>query len=306
MRPAHLVPPLFAGLCDDAALFPPGDAPVAEAVPGHRNHRSAWYAPLVGPFLVGADRIAEVGAAAEETGGAGLPLDVTLVVRGGPAGLAAAIEETVKWPGLRLVGVELGPDGDGSVAEAAARGCAALDRELPGQHVFGAVELRRDPAHAGSGGKADKRDRGAMELALDVVAASPYRAKYRTGGLEPQAFPSAEELAAFITACAGRELAFKCTAGLHHAVRHVDPATGFTHHGFLNILLATHFAVQGADAVAVAEVLADHGAEGLAAVAADLTDDQVERARRAFTAYGTCSVLEPLEDLTDLGLLPPA
>jgi hypothetical protein len=294
VRPAHLVPPLFAGLCDDAALFPPGNAPVVEAVPAHRNHQGAWYAPLVGPFLVGTDRIAEVGAAAEETGGADLPLDVTLVVRGGPSGLAAALEETAKWPGLHLVGVELGPDPDGSVAEAAARGCAVLDRELPGQHVFGAVELRRDGEGSG------------LELALDVVAASPYRAKYRTGGLDPQAFPSAEELAAFITGCAARELAFKCTAGLHHAVRHVDPATGFTHHGFLNILLATHFAVQGADAVAVAEVLADHGADGLAAVAADLTDDQVERARRAFTAYGTCSLLEPLEDLTDLGLLPLA
>ncbi|SEM30631.1 hypothetical protein [Streptacidiphilus jiangxiensis] len=295
MRPAHLVPPLFAGFCDDAALFPPGNAPVADAVPMHRAHRAAWYAPLVGPFLVGADRIAEVGAAAEETGGADLPLDVSLVVRSGPAGLAAALDETAKWPGLHLVGVELGPDADGSMAEAAARGCAALDRELPGQHIHAAVELRRDAGGATG-----------LGLALDVLAGSPYRAKYRTGGLESQAFPGAEELAAFITGCASRELGFKCTAGLHHAVRHTDPATGFTHHGFLNILLATHFAVQGADAVAVAEVLADHGADGLAAVAADLTDEQVERARRAFTAYGTCSLLEPLEDLTDLGLLPPA
>ncbi|MEY9876754.1 hypothetical protein ABH931_006265 [Streptacidiphilus sp. MAP12-33] len=295
MRPAHLVPPLFAGFCDDAALFPPGNAPVADAVPAHRAHRRAWYAPLVGPFLVGADRIAEVGAAAERTGGTDLPLDVALVVRSGPAALAAALDETAKWPGLHLVGVELGPDAEGTPAEAAARGCAALDRELPGQHIHAAVELRRD-----AGGV-----RG-LELVLDVLAASPYRAKYRTGGLEPQAFPDADELASFITGCASRELAFKCTAGLHHAVRHIDPATGFTHHGFLNILLATHFAVQGADGVAVAEVLVDHGAEGLAAVAADLTDDQVERARRAFTAYGTCSLLEPLEDLTDLGLLPPA
>ncbi|MEZ0067382.1 hypothetical protein ABIA32_003395 [Streptacidiphilus sp. MAP12-20] len=288
MRPIHSVPLLFAGLCDDAALFPPGNAPVVDAVPAHRAHLRAWYAPLVGPFLLGADRVAEVGAAAEEVSAQGL-LDVVLVVRSGPAALAAAIAEVAKWPGLHLVGVELGPDAEGSPAEAAARGCAALDRELPGQHVSGAVELRRGPG---------------LELTLDVVAASPYRAKYRTGGLEPQAFPDADELAAFVTGCAAREVAFKCTAGLHHAVRHTDPATGFTHHGFLNILLATHFAVQGADAVAVAEVLADHGSEGLAAVAADLTPDQAAAARRAFTAYGTCSILEPLEDLTVLGLLP--
>ncbi|WP_084714385.1 hypothetical protein [Streptacidiphilus rugosus] len=284
MRPIHTVPLLLAGLCDDAALFPPGNAPVADAVPAHRAHRRAWYAPLVGPFLLGADRIAEVGAAAGEEE----PLDVVLVIRSGPAALPAAVAELAKWPGLRLVGVELGPDQDGTPAEAAARGCAALDRELPGQHVSGAVELRRG---------------GGLELTLDVIAASPYRAKYRTGGLASQDFPDAVELAAFVTGCASREVAFKCTAGLHHAVRHTDPATGFTHHGFLNILLAAHFAVQGADAGAVAEVLGDHGSEGLAAVAAELTPAQAGAARKAFTAYGTCSILEPLEDLSALGLL---
>ncbi|MBF9071714.1 hypothetical protein [Streptacidiphilus fuscans] len=284
MRPAHAIPPLFTGLCDDAALFPPGDAPVKEAVPAHHAHRKAWYAPLVGPFLLGADRIAEVGAAAGEE-----PLDVVLVVRAGPAALPAAMAELAKWPALRLLGVELGPDAEGSPAESAARGCAALDRELPGQHVTGAVELRRGPG---------------LELTLDVVAASPYRAKYRTGGLDSAAFPSVEELAAFVTGCAAREVAFKCTAGLHHAVRHTDPATGFTHHGFLNILLAAHFAVQGADVEAVSQVLGDHGADGLASVAADLTLTQSMAARGAFTAYGTCSVLEPLEDLSALGLLP--
>ncbi|MEY9847971.1 hypothetical protein ABH940_005071 [Streptacidiphilus sp. BW17] len=284
MRPAHSVPPLFTGLCDDAALFPPGNAPVEDAVPAHRAHRKAWYAPLIGPFLLGADSIADVGAAAGEE-----PLDVVLVVRAGPAALPAAMAQLEKWPALRPVGVELGPDPEGSPAESAARGCAALDRELPGQHVTGAVELRRGPG---------------LELTLDVVAASPYRAKYRTGGLDPAAFPSVEELAAFVTGCAMREVAFKCTAGLHHAVRNTDPATGFTHHGFLNILLAAHFAVQGADVEAVSQVLGDHGADGLASVAADLTSAQSVAARGAFTAYGTCSVLEPLEDLSALGLLP--
>ncbi|MEY9941206.1 hypothetical protein [Streptacidiphilus sp. MAP5-3] len=284
MRPAHSVPPLFTGLCDDAALFPPGNAPVEDAVPAHRAHRKAWYAPLIGPFLLGADSIADVGAAAGEE-----PLDVVLVVRAGPAALPAAMAQLEKWPALRPVGVELGPDPEGSPAESAARGCAALDRELPGQHVTGAVELRRGPG---------------LELTLDVVAASPYRAKYRTGGLDPAAFPSVEELAAFVTGCAMREVAFKCTAGLHHAVRNTDPATGFTHHGFLNILLAAHFAVQGADVEAVSQVLGDHGADGLASVAADLTPAQSVAARGAFTAYGTCSVLEPLEDLSALGLLP--
>ena len=47
-----LVPPLFAGLVDDAAVFPPGSATLTDAVISHRAHRMAWYNSLVGPLLV--------------------------------------------------------------------------------------------------------------------------------------------------------------------------------------------------------------------------------------------------------------
>src|SRR5690349_9033386 len=57
MRP---VPPVFAGLLDDAAVFPPGNAPLSEAVERHRDHRAAWYAPMVGPLLVPADAVTAV------------------------------------------------------------------------------------------------------------------------------------------------------------------------------------------------------------------------------------------------------
>ena len=81
-------------------------------------------------------------------------------------------------------------------------------------------------------------------------------AKFRTGGLAAELFPTPVELAAVICACRDRQLPFKLTAGLHHAVRHNDPETGFTHHGFVNILAATLAAVDGAEVVDVAERLA--------------------------------------------------
>jgi hypothetical protein len=46
------VPALFDGLVDDAAVFPPGNAPLDRALIGHRRHREAWYAGLVGPLVV--------------------------------------------------------------------------------------------------------------------------------------------------------------------------------------------------------------------------------------------------------------
>jgi pimeloyl-ACP methyl ester carboxylesterase len=86
---APAIPALFAAMCDDASMFPPGNAPVAEAVPAHRVHRAAWYARLAGPFLLGADRIAATGAAAGTE-----PLD--LLLRPG----AAAVVELRRGPGL--------------------------------------------------------------------------------------------------------------------------------------------------------------------------------------------------------------
>lgn len=50
------VPPLFARLVDDAALFPPGNAPMPDAVRGYLAARAGERADLVGAFLCPASR----------------------------------------------------------------------------------------------------------------------------------------------------------------------------------------------------------------------------------------------------------
>ena len=70
------------------------------------------------------------------------------------------------------------------------------------------------------------------------MAEAELRLKFRTGGLEAAAFPPSEVLAGWIDAALDRETPFKCTAGLHRAVRHTGE-DGFEHHGFLNVLVAT-------------------------------------------------------------------
>ncbi len=60
---SHASGPLLRGLVDDAALFPPGNAPMDVALAEHAAHRSAWYADLVGPFLCPASRIDELAGA---------------------------------------------------------------------------------------------------------------------------------------------------------------------------------------------------------------------------------------------------
>ena len=94
-------------------------------------------------------------------------------------------------------------------------------------------------------------------------------------------------LAGCIEAALDRELPFKCTAGLHHAVRHRDE-TGFEHHGFLNVLLATQRSLDGGAGRRVAVLAEQDGA----ALAARLPASRpAARARRWFTSFGSCSVL---------------
>ncbi|MGW4802769.1 hypothetical protein [Kitasatospora sp. NPDC004272] len=259
------VPELYRGLFDDAAVFPPGDLPLAEAVPAHRAHRAAWSAAAVGPLLAPVDKLAELRSLEPE-------FAIGLVV--GPGRLAEALKAA---DGLRVATVEYaaGEDVRAAVAE--------LDALLPAG-VGAAVELPRSER---------------LEDGLDALAGSRYRAKYRTGGLGYAAFPSVTELAAFLLGCAERSLPYKCTAGLHNAVRHTDLGTGYEHHGFLNLLLAAG----SSDRAQAVELLAERDGARLATAVESLTERQVTEIRASFTSFGTCSITEPLEDLARLGLL---
>ena len=99
------LPSYVHDLVDDAAIFPPGNAPLDEAVAAHRRHRASPHAEMLGPFVVSDTRLPDLARLVErvET----TPLDVTVVVTGG----AGAIEPAVTWAsrthGVALAGVEV-------------------------------------------------------------------------------------------------------------------------------------------------------------------------------------------------------
>ena len=268
----------FTGLFDDAALFPPGDAPMAAAVPAHRALR-ARLGDQVGPLVVPAARLGELA----EHLGDGEPIGVSLIAAAGD--LPAAAVRVTSRPGLTLAAVEVSVVADAAVARDSVR---VLDDVLP-VGVPAAVELPRSEAR---------------DEVLDVLAGTRHRAKLRTGGVRAALFPSREELAATLAACVARGVALKCTAGLHSAVRHTDPATGFDHHGFLNVLLAVSSLTTGAPVEIAAEHLGETDAGVVVAALRTWTPESAARARAVFTSFGTCSVLEPVDDLVRLSLLP--
>jgi hypothetical protein len=292
-----VIPPSLRGLVDDAAVFPPGNAPLAEAVRLHRDHRAAPHADLVGPLVVGDAHLPDLArllAGAEDAGGEELALGV--VVSGG----AGALEPAVRWvpDGARLgtLAVALRDSATGETAHNARRICTAVDRLRAAGDLDDEVAVLVEPPRLYDAAPA--RD---WLAALDEIAAADHRLKLRTGGADADAVPSAAELATCIGAALDRELSFSCTAGLHAAVRHRDAATGQVRHGFLNVLVATRASLDGAGTDDVAAVLQETDPAVLLAAA-----DEPGRAgaRRWFRSFGSCSIAEPLSDLETLGLVP--
>jgi hypothetical protein len=292
------IPEPYRELVDDAAIFPPGNAPLPEAVSAHRQHLAAAHAGLVGPFVVSDVRLPElietVGGEAAPAG----PLAVSVVVSGG----AGAVEPAVRWAtgagSLDLRCVEIALRDEADLAHNARRMVTAVDQLLADGVLDDGVRVYVEPP------RLHGQPPHSWLAALDELAAMDLRLKFRTGGVTPEAFPDATELATSLAAALDRELAFKCTAGLHNALRHQDEQQGFEHHGFLNVLLATRASLDGAGTDEVAAVLDETDATLIRERLDELGPDRLVATRRWFTSFGSCSVLEPLQDLIDLHLIP--
>lgn len=273
-----LVPKLFAGLVDDASLLPPSFTSLPDAVAKHGEHREGWFAGLLGPLLVPASLI----------GVDVLPGQAPVALVGDVAVSAVPVAvEKLRAAGAKVVRVEAPVARRGEDPQP---GLGDL-RALAGQNA--AVEVYAEiPLSWG------------LLAALDTVAQSRAEGlrmapKFRVGGLAAELFPTPVELAAVVCACRDRRLPFRLAAGLRNAIRHTDPETGFTHHGFLNVLAAAVLADEGAEVAEVAEVLA---------ATHPLPLVEPARARREadrplFAGFGAANVVEPLSELVRLGLI---
>ena len=285
------LPAPYVGLVDDAAIFPPGNSPLDAAVAAWQGRAHERWSALVGSFVVSDHRLPELADAIEAAGiSEDAPLPVSVVVGAGAGAVAPAASTARRMPGVRLTGVEVALRDPEDLVTNARRIVTAVeqarDHDAIDDHVTVHVELPQGAATHG------------WLAAADEVASAELRLKYRTGGVDADLFPSVDDLASWIDAALDRETPFKCTAGLHHAVRHMDPETGFTHHGFLNVLSATRTALDGGD---VRAVLSEQ--DGTALVSALPDADTLTRTRRWFTSFGSCSVRDPLDDLVALGLV---
>lgn len=274
-RPAE--PALFAGLVDDAAVFPPGNAALADAVRLHRGHRTSRYAASVGPLLVPASAAFELVGLVD-----GEPLRVGVIGRPGTAAseVADAVAVLRRAPGVEVAGVELGWTPDWRATD-----LGPLPRTL---------EVPRGPQQA----------EAVADIAADASDTVVLQAKFRTGATETWAWPDELELATFVRTAIDHDLGFKLTGGLHHVVR--GTYDGQEQHGLLNVLVAVRWALNGEEADQLAPLLAERDPEALVPQVTRMSAADAAIVRAFFTAYGCCEVTDPLGELTTLGLIQGA
>lgn len=274
---------LFARLFDDAAMFPPADMKMPAAVRQHARHRLSWYADTVGPFVCNARWLGRLATQTEPVGLA--PLSVAAVVSDGVEELGRLREAVTAHPQLTLAAVEV---------------------PLRSARLADAVRALRPIAATGVPCYLEVPVRAVDERTVHELGDAGLRLKLRTGGTSIDAFSTEQQLAAPIVACASERLQFKCTAGLHNAVRHRDGETGFQHHGFLNVALAARVAASTGNAAATARALADADPLSVQGQVHDLNEHDVAAIRAMFCSFGTCSIDEPLADLVAMGLVTRA
>ena len=285
---------LLHTIVDYAGLFPPASLTMDAAVANYAAYRHDPHAWMLGRFVVPVARLDEMTHAAQAVWRNGHPWRLSALVGEDLDGDVARIASfNHSGRGAVVDAVEI----KASRAEDIVRIAETIPRDIK---TYVEIPVAEDPRPL-----------------IAAIAAHKLRAKVRTGGVVPEAFPPVEHVARFIRECYAVSAGFKATAGLHHPLRSTraltyapDSPRG-TMHGFLNVFLAAVFQYNGLTRGDALEILQ---AESLAGVTFNddgiawkdyvVTLGEVATVRRRFAvAFGSCSFREPVDDLKEIGLL---
>jgi hypothetical protein len=298
--PLDSVRALLSDAVDYAGLFPPASLPLAECVRLYDGYLRGPHAWALGRFVVPAARLAELDELR--------------------AGKLPKLPPEPPWPLSVLVGDDVEADHRrivefaarstrGRVASIEAKATDAADVEAIAGAMRGTAERLGTPLYV------ELPLTGASGGMVGAIRQARLRAKGRSGGVRADAIPPAAALVDFLLACVGTGVAFKVTAGLHHALRGSHPLTyeadsaSAVMHGFLNVFVAAALLAAQTDGVALTDVLEETDASAFrfdgGAVAwrdrrADLA--AIHQARELLVSFGSCSFEEPIEALARLGL----
>lgn len=317
---------LMTRVIDYAGMFPPAGLPHQEAVANYATYRSGTNSSILSRLICKASVLQDLDLAAHvDSAKASGPWRLVAIGRGGDDLISAlgVLQRDVRaiaafnqrWRESATVDVlefklpaSVIQGGKGELEELLERGAEAVASGAPGLRPFCEVAF-------------DERGPEAVYRTLSVLAtfnkqwaSERYQlmgAKFRTGGLEPAAFPTAKQLAFFISACAKLGVPFKVTAGLHHPLRCDDAAIGTKMHGFLNLFVGAVLAhTEQLDVHTLVTLLEaneiddfDFSEDGLSWRGRIASLEQIADARKHVAiAFGSCSFQGLIDDLGKLGL----
>jgi len=278
---------LLSGLVDYAGLFPPAALPMGDAVANYAAYRASADAWVLGRFVVPVNRLEEFEA---ELAGhpAGEPWRLSVLAQAGDA-------DAIRSFNARSVGRAF-IDSVEARAQTVDDVTALAPLAWIGA-VYVEIPVGDDP-----------------DALVRAIGARAFRAKIRTGGVTPAAFPSPADVARVLAACARHGVAFKATAGLHHPLRGEYPLTYAsdaalgTMFGYLNLFVAAMFLRHGMPEADAAALLGERDASAIPFDATGvrwrghaLGAREVADARAQFAlSFGSCSFREPIDDLSAL------
>ena len=289
---------LLTGAIDYAGLFPPSQLSMPEAVINYATYRNSNYNWMLGRFIVGIDRLHEFYENARDF----ISRDAVTAWR------VSVVTGDDTYAAIRTVEDFNAANGPGVV-------CDTLEIKAITAYEIETVSATL-PAGVSAFYEITPKD-GFTDL-IAATATAGQRAKIRTGGVTPEAFPSSETIVSFVQACVSANVPFKATAGLHHPIRcfrpltyAADSPTG-TMHGFLNMFLMTGFARESYRRSFLEDVMEEEFDEVFEFSETGvkwrneftLNLFEIERLRQfGIQSFGSCSFDEPVSDLQSLGVL---
>jgi hypothetical protein len=221
-----------------------------------------------------------------------MALQVAVIGRPGVphAEVVGAVTELRRAPAVEVAGVEVGWTADWRdawLADPVLLGGAPLALEVP---------------------RGEQQAPAIADIARDASDSLPLQAKFRTGATPTWPWPDERELATFVRTAIDHDLGFKLTGGLHHAVRGTHAVDGAEEeqHGLLNVVCAVRWALNGEDVDELVPLLEDRDPATLVPQVERMSAADASIIRAFFTTFGCCGVLDPIRELSDLGLIEGA
>jgi len=291
---------LLAGLVDYAGLFPPASEDMRPALESYASYAEGEDREALGRFIVPISRLREledVGRELMPRARGSQPWRLSVLVA---EDVRAAAEEMLKFNRRHSSGSK---DGHAVIDMAELKASAPDEighqrKDLPNPFIaYFEIPIAGDI--------------GPLVRTIAKVGA---RAKVRTGGITPEAFPPADALVDFIAACQREAVPFKATAGLHHPVRgeyrltYEPDSPKWMMYGFLNVFIAAAllYAGESEDTALAALEERDPPAfaftdDGIQWREKRISVDQILASRSEFAiSFGSCSFREPVEELANL------